>query len=291
MVKARLAIGHLRKQSMVLPVTLFTAISVALVMMTSRIASPEVWTGLEAAMGNAFHFCETNRMEALIRQPSNTWSNLGYLFVGIVVLTLAGHDLRMPNRKESDNFIVRYPIFTLLFGLSSLMLFVGSFLYHASLTSVFQKADQAAMYSLVLLVIAINGYRLFPRWRLLKRWHSSHGLAVVLFTLALWAVFSNISVLNINSTFPALTAVAFASSVVYIWVSGHGLHFTRYLKVAFGTLAVAGAIWGLDRSHTLCSPDHWLQGHALWHLLTAASTLLLYLFYRSEHVTPESQAD
>lgn len=269
------------------PAILFIGTSALLMIGSRRISSPTFWDGLEAAMGNAFHFCETNRMDEIIRQPSNTWSNLGYLFVAIVVLTLAVHDLRLPDRRINDNFIIRHPIFTILFGLSSLLLFVGSFLYHASLTALFQRMDQAAMYSLVLLVIAINGYRLFPRWRLLKRWRSSHGLAVALFTVSLWSIFSHISVLNINWWFPGLTAVAFGSSTVYLWMSGHGLHFSRYLKVAFGILAVAGAIWGLDRSHALCNPDSWVQGHALWHLLTAASALMLYLFYRSENDSAE----
>jgi hypothetical protein len=280
--KERLALGHLSVGAIRLPLLLFGVLSSALMFTAHSWATADLWMGLEAAMGNAFHFCETNRMDAFIRQPSNTWSNLGYLLVAVLVLTLAVHDLRLPHRQEADNFIVRYPVFTVLFGMSCLLLFMGSFLYHASLTAVFQQMDQVAMYSLVLLVIAINGYRLFPRWRLLKQWRSSHGWAVVLFTLALWYVFSNISELNINRLFPALTAIAFVSSLIYLWMAGTGGHFMRYFKVAYGTLIVGAAVWGLDRSHVLCNPESMVQGHALWHLLTAASALLLYMFYRSE---------
>jgi hypothetical protein len=37
----------------------------------------------------------------------------------------------------------------------------------------------------------------------------------------------------------------------------------------------------LDLNHIVCDPDGLLQGHAVWHILTAASAGLLYLYYRS----------
>lgn len=278
----RLALGHVQMRAAILPFLLCAGTGLLIWLWTVQMGGAHVWNGFDAAMGNAFGFCEANHMDSVIRQPSNTWSNMGYLFVGVFILALAIHDLRLPNRLEADNFMVRHPIFSVLFAVSCLILFFGSFFYHASLTAFFQRIDQAAMYSLVLLVISVNVYRLFPRWRLLKRWRSSHLLFVLAFTLALWGVFSHISVLNINSTFPALVAISLVSSLVYLRYAGRGLHFLKYFKVAYGTLFMGGAIWALDRSHTLCNPESLLQGHALWHLLTAASALLLYMFYRSE---------
>jgi hypothetical protein len=31
-------------------------------------------------------------------------------------------------------------------------------------------------------------------------------------------------------------------------------------------------------------PDTWLQGHAMWHLLTALSLATIYLYYRNEEL-------
>ena len=62
------------------------------------------------AGGNAFRFCEANHMDEAIRQPSNTWSNLGYLIVGLFTITLAVHDYKnknheKPNYKRNNNKI------------------------------------------------------------------------------------------------------------------------------------------------------------------------------------------
>ena len=69
-------------------------------------------------------------------------------------------------------------------------------------------------------------------------------------------------------------------------VAGRRRHVTRewrYLAVAGASFAVALAVWRL--SHTgapLCDPHSLLQGHALWHLLCAVSTLGIFLFYATE---------
>jgi hypothetical protein len=47
-------------------------------------------------------------------------------------------------------------------------------------------------------------------------------------------------------------------------------------------LALAFGIWILDLSHIVCAPHSLLQGHAVWHLLCAASGGFVYVYYRSE---------
>jgi hypothetical protein len=54
----------------------------------------------------------------------------------------------------------------------------------------------------------------------------------------------------------------------------------RPYGAALGLIAAAGVCSALDVTRVFCDPnDHWLQGHALWHLLSAASLLALYHFY------------
>jgi hypothetical protein len=46
----------------------------------------------------------------------------------------------------------------------------------------------------------------------------------------------------------------------------------------------------LDVTRTWCDPDdHWLQGHAIWHLLSAASLLALFGFYGRLEAGPTSR--
>ena len=46
-------------------------------------------------------------------------------------------------------------------------------------------------------------------------------------------------------------------------------------------LFAAGSVWILDRQRVVCEPDSLLQGHAVWHILTAVSIFFVYLYYRS----------
>ena len=138
----RLELEHLRFRAFYLPILIFLLITFTLINVYHTYQHYDLWSNMQEAVGNAFHFCEANRMDEAIRQPSNTWSNLGYLLVALFALTLAVHDYKNKERRESENFLVMYPFFSVLYGLSCLYLFFGSFMYHASLTLLFQKFDQ-----------------------------------------------------------------------------------------------------------------------------------------------------
>jgi hypothetical protein len=54
--------------------------------------------------------------------------------------------------------------------------------------------------------------------------------------------------------------------------------------LAGSTFALMGAVAcrQLDVAGRFSGPDAWLQGHALWHLLTSLSLGCMYLYHRSE---------
>jgi hypothetical protein len=55
-----------------------------------------------------------------------------------------------------------------------------------------------------------------------------------------------------------------------------------WLGWAIVALEVGTACRQIDVAGRFTGPDAWLQGHALWHLLTATSLAFIYLYYRSE---------
>lgn len=55
---------------------------------------------------------------------------------------------------------------------------------------------------------------------------------------------------------------------------------SRPLAIAVLALAIAYAAWLADDRGLWCEPGSWLQGHALWHLLTALAGGLLVAHYR-----------
>ncbi|MBK9328207.1 MAG: hypothetical protein IPM95_02605 [Sphingobacteriales bacterium] len=58
--------------------------------------------------------------------------------------------------------------------------------------------------------------------------------------------------------------------------------YTKLIVASLITFLIATTVWLLDITDKLCSPTSIFQGHSLWHLLTAVSIFLAYLFYRSE---------
>ncbi|MBI4345239.1 MAG: ceramidase domain-containing protein [Elusimicrobia bacterium] len=202
-------------------------------------------------------FCEAPR-DAFIRQPANTWSNLATVGLGLAIVWAA--------RRERD------PKSAATYGALVAFLGAGSFFFHASLTWVGEGIDVLGMY-LVVGYLALLG---------LKRAGRLPG------PFGLW--------------FAGLAAV---SAVVLVSEPGHALRRPlfggllaallavecmpserrpdrRWLAGALGLFLVAFTIWSLDARRVLCAPESWLQGHAVWHLLTAGALGLLFAYYRSE---------
>jgi hypothetical protein len=61
------------------------------------------WQSWRQALGNATNFCEMNRFDQLIVQPSNTWSNLGYIIVGLMFISIAKNDHKYEHRHHVNN--------------------------------------------------------------------------------------------------------------------------------------------------------------------------------------------
>jgi len=281
LLRTRLYFERLHVRMFFLPLIIFLLSTLSLTLYYTLFQYTDFWQNFNQANGNAFHFCEMNRMDELIRQPSNTWSNLGFLAVGLFTLTLGIHDLKYAERKKSDNFLVRYPIFSIMFGASAIYLFIGSFFYHASLTEFFQKLDQTGMCSLAVMVLVFNLYKIFPVLRIKGTYKSSHGLMIAIGVGINYFIYATLYKININLLFPLLITVVFLTSCYYLLFISKEHYFTNYMWAAFSILMLSAAIWILDRTSVVCNPTSIFQGHALWHLLNSASILFIYLYYRS----------
>ncbi len=285
--RTRLYLERLEVKAFILPAFVLLLSIAATAIYYNAFRFENLWANWMVATGNAFEYCELNRMDQLIRQPSNTWSNLAYFVVGLFALTIGVHDLKYADRKQSHNFLVRYPIFSLLFGLSALYVFVGSFLFHASLTRTFQHLDQAGLYSVIVMVLTFNLYKIFPVMRIKGQYKSSHAVMIAFALGFNYLIFTRLWLIDINVLFPVLIAITFVSSLFYLLFVSKTHYYTQYLWAAFIVLLLAAIIWILDRTNIACNPTSALQGHALWHVFTAISMLLIYLYYRTGAVPVE----
>jgi Ceramidase len=245
------------------------------------------WEAWRQASGNATNFCELNRFDQLIVQPSNTWSNLGFIIVGLIIISIARNDHKYFERSNVNNLLARYPGFTFLSGFATLYMGLGSFFYHGTLTHAFQKMDQTGMYFVVIAAIAYNIYKLVPRIRYKDQVYSSHKLIIVSAIMLMVLIYTVLWKLPVNITFPALVLLFFFSNFIVLRKVDHSIPAKSFIKATAITLLVSSSIWVLDITNKLCSPTSIFQGHALWHILNAVCIFLMYLYFRSEDYLPQ----
>jgi hypothetical protein len=233
-------------------------------------------------------YAERVRADRPIRTRANTFSNLAYVTVGLYACGLALCDRRRARVAGPDgpamNVVVATPALSALFGLSCLWLGFSSGLFHASLTRAGQRLDVAAMYPPLLSLLAIAAARALPAriglrfgaglptWSLL-------AAAVVVAEAALWTWKWRMSATTVRSSL--IAAVALMTVVEHVRWPGR----FRSAWLGWGAcLLVAGLVCRQSdvAGRFPVGPDSWLQGHALWHVLTAAALGTLYLHGRSE---------
>ncbi len=270
----------------VLPLLIFVSTTIGLVVAFEMYQYINVWGGWKIAENNALTFCEHNRFTEAVVQPSNTWSNLGFLIVGLLCLFIGINDFKS-REPNTNNLLVRYPTFSILLGISCIYLFFGSFMYHASLTYFFQKLDITGMYAVVISLIAYNVFRFFPiRYAKLRaKYRSSHHIIITIGVLLNVVFFAGLWKVNVNILFPIVVLLLIGMNVIYNVKQKHISKIYKHLfKLSTLVLLLSTMFWIFDRENVLCSPTSIWQGHALWHILNALSIFLLYLCYRTENV-------
>ncbi len=268
----------------ILPIIIFVLFTTLSIIFFKIYGDQAIWSSMKEAGGNAFHFCEHNNMGSGLVQTANTWSNLGFLFVGLFLLFMGIKDARFKNDENRANLLLKYPMFSIIMGISILYLFIGSFFYHASVTFFFQKIDQTGMYAILLSFMGYNIFRIWPLMNTRKRGEvSSHKLILFIFIAINVLFFTYLWKIDVNILFTSLAFSFIAFTIVYnrknptVKLSKKLLHFSLVIYL------LSMSFWILDRKAVLCDPTSIFQGHALWHILNAVVLLLIYMHYRAEN--------
>lgn len=221
----------------------------------ASLPSAEAWAGLSP--GDCFEYCEaSDRCGALatrdaIQQPANTWSNLAFFFVGALALA------------------TRWTPGSVVFAFSCSVLGAGSLLFHATVTREFQWLDVAGMYLGLAAVAARALHDGFGvRWRVaVPAWAIGSSLLIAF----KWRLDTTLTMLSIG-------AIA-AAGMVRRLRRGFGSLAAALLPL--GAIVIAYAVREVDVRRIVCDPASLFQGHALWHLLSAASLYLAFRFFDS----------
>lgn len=193
--------------------------------------------------------CETIG-SGVFAQPINTVSSLAYSVIGVFLL---GWAFAVSGRERT---------YRLVFGVLMVSTGIGSVLFHGPQTGGSQFAhDITFLLTLWFLGIANLADRF--AWASTRRWTvTAFGAGVVAAALLLS---------------PAITNVVMVLGVVLLVVSDvllrrAGRALSTWFVVSFIAIALAVAMFLLGRTGSpFCDPDALFQGHALWHLLGAAS--------------------
>jgi len=201
------------------------------------------------------YFCE-EPLCAWVKQPGNSYSNGFFLLVAWL--------LWRRWRKT-------HPLLAEQLILVSILIAVGSFFLHASLTFAGEVADLTGMFFLAARLLLWN----FERYlRKPVAYPKTTFWTLSLLPTALMLAFGSVGIVLFQLQIATLVLLEAA-----MWRRGDKIDYRRAITTAL-IFGVAYGLWWLDVLHGWCNPNnHWVSGHVLWHFLTAASLLQIAEFY------------
>lgn len=183
-----------------------------------------------------------------VQQPLNSWSNAAFVFVGLLAIRSRPRALAA------------------LFASAAVLLGIGSFLFHAAVTRETQWLDMVGTYAAVVAVAALGLHKVGVR--------AGVALTLALIVDLLIAVFK----WRIDAWL-ALPVLVLAAAVPMALAVRAGRGSARAALLPLGLLLIAVVLREADVRRMLCWPDSpWFQGHAVWHVLCAASLGASWLF-------------
>ena len=223
-------------------------------------------------------YCELDHYAHFFRQSINTYSNLAYFFLGMIVVLISFYDKK--DKTENKNLVQQFPFISCFFGVCLIYLSIGSAFFHASLTWIGQRIDMNATYSICIVLIGISYYRLLIKENAsnqFKRIFVGCLFLIILLFIQIHLLISSLYLL------PFLILLIICGTVLNYLQNKPNFNISLAIM---SLLLMIGAfiLRTMDVQKIACDPTSVYQGHALWHFFTGMSAFLLYWFYRSERL-------
>lgn len=238
--------------------------------------SPNLWNGMELSKSAlTVEYCEFNNPEALFHQKINTYSNLIYFFLGMVIMLFSKSNF---NADDSQNRLVSFSYLSILLGVCFIYLSFGSAFFHASLTWAGQRVDMNGTYSLSIVTLAIGLYSVFHKVKLSEKSKKMVIAGLVLIIVAFYEIHLRVS-----------SSLLLPAFILCIWLLTI-INYFQFRKQRSLLLAIASFVLiiaalkvrQLDVDKIGCDPNSIFQGHSLWHVMTGVSSFCGYAFFRFE---------
>ena len=206
-----------------------------------------------------------------ISEPANTWSNLGYLIVGLVIFYLSKKN---QHNKEMTQF-------------GPIIFFMGamSFFFHQSNFYLSQMMDFVGMFLFVGWVMGMNLIRLGH----LKRKH--------LMTFNFGLCFALTALTHVMYVYGVkFQGIVLISGFIIIATEIMARKITKtnyaFFILTISTLILAFGFSIADGKRIWCDPTQhgWFsQGHAIWHWVASWAMLFIYLHFSQTALRPQGR--
>jgi hypothetical protein len=208
---------------------------------------------------------------AIVTAPANTWSNLAYVAVGLYIMIQGAKQYTQKTKKPGTTLKVM--------GVAAIICGLTSLLYHASYTHFFQYFDFLGMYIYIAVPIALSARRM----NMLQR---NRQFFVALTAICVECVMTVVAELyHIHIQFiMAINIFVCLGLELALWCRQRKVGEDGVARVDFFYcilfLIVAFACSMMDLTGLWCDPkNHYVQGHALWHVFTSVSFFFVYRYF------------
>jgi len=214
---------------------------------------------------------------ALIKQPMNTWSNLGFVLTGLAMLWWIGWERATGHHSALASRMTRTAFYPGAFGFMTIFMGPGSMFFHGSLKQWGGWLDSVSMYLFMSFILTYNLTRFWnwPRWA----WGLSYGAVNLVVGILAWVFHEQSTTFFAGLGGLALVSQAMVARTVRIGTakSGHWWFFA-------GTVSFLAAfvIWRLAWTGGDLCVTRGFQGHAVWHVLAAFTVFCVYKYFRAE---------
>ena len=254
--------------------TVITAIMLVVWIGLNQFLDGNVWQGMTLSKSaSTVEYCEFNNPDRFFHQSMNTYSNLVYFFLGILICQIAWQDYKS---MSFQNRLANFPLLSALMGVCFIYLSFGSAFFHASLTWAGQRADMNGTYSITLTLVGIGLYHVLHRINFSEQAKKIWIIVMVVIILSFYQVH-----LLISSSI--LVPVLILLMLLLIVINYFQFPKQRYLSLGVLSLVliiIAVKIRTMDVQKINCDPHSFYQGHSVWHLLTGLSSFCNYAFFR-----------
>lgn len=203
---------------------------------------------------------------AVVNEPANAWSNVAYVVVAAALVLLAG---RARGRM------------TWMFAGALAVTGLLSFAYHATNNYFTQLFDFIGMFVLLFLMVVVNARRL--------GWVRPERELPVYLALVVGATAAIPPLRAIGLPFQLLIVLSvlfLIGSELRLRARGAAVRYTPFIT-ALGLIVVAAGFSAADVTRLWCDPtNHFVQGHVIWHLLSAVSLGFAARFYEQVGAAP-----